>query len=46
MTETVETSKMPRVFLIGALIILIIAVAIGASRNFGGGASSTRVRHS
>lgn len=36
MTETVETSKIPRVFLLGALVILIIAVAIGASRNFGG----------
>ncbi len=36
MAESVETSKIPRMVFFGALIILIIAIAIGASRNFGG----------
>ncbi len=36
MAETVETSKIPRFVLFGALIILMIAIAVGASRNFGG----------
>lgn len=35
MAETVETSKIPRLVLFGALIILMIAIAVGASRNFG-----------
>jgi cytochrome c-type biogenesis protein CcmH len=35
MAESVETSKIPRMVLFGALIVLIIAIAIGASRNFG-----------
>ncbi len=35
MAETVETSKMPRLVLFGALIILMVAIAVGASRNFG-----------
>lgn len=37
MTETAETSKIPRLVLFGALAILLIAIAIGASRNFGDG---------
>lgn len=36
MAESVETSKIPRIIFFGALIILMIAIAIGASRNFGG----------
>lgn len=35
MSESVKTSKIPGAVLIGALIILIIAIAVGASRNFG-----------
>jgi cytochrome c-type biogenesis protein CcmH len=35
MAETVETSKIPRLALFGALIILVIAIAFGAARNFG-----------
>ena len=35
MTETVETSKIPRAILLGALVIFIIAIAFGVSRNFG-----------
>jgi cytochrome c-type biogenesis protein CcmH len=35
MAETVVTSKIPRVVLFGALIILIIAIAVKASHNFG-----------
>ena len=35
MTETVETSKIPRAVLLGALVIFIIAIAIGVSRNIG-----------
>jgi len=35
MTEAVETSKIPRAVLLGALVIFIIAIAFGVSRNFG-----------
>lgn len=35
MPEPIETSKLPRVVLFGAVIILMIAIAVGASRNFG-----------
>ena len=35
MTEAVETSKIPRAILLGALVIFIIAIAFGVSRNFG-----------
>lgn len=35
MVETVETSKIPRAVLFGSLIMLGIAIAFGASRNFG-----------
>lgn len=35
MAETIETSKLPRGVLFGAVIILMIAIAVGASRNFG-----------
>ena len=35
MTETVEASKIPRAVLLGALVIFIIAIAFGVSRNFG-----------
>ena len=41
MTETVETSKISRVLLFGALVIFIIAIAIGASRNFGSASEPT-----
>ena len=41
MTETVETSRISRVLLFGALVIFIIAIAIGASRNFGGASEPT-----
>lgn len=35
MAETTEASKFPRAMLVGSLIILGAAIAIGASRNFG-----------
>jgi len=41
MTDTVETSKISRVLLFGALVIFIIAIAIGASRNFGSASEPT-----
>ena len=41
MTETVETSRISRVLLFGALVIFIIAIAIGASRNFGSASEPT-----
>lgn len=37
MAETTESSKMPRFVLLAAVLILGVAVIIGASRNFGGG---------
>lgn len=36
MTESLEASKIPRAVLLGALIILVVAIVVGASRNFGG----------
>jgi len=35
MTDTAETSKIPRFVLIGALALFMIAIVIGASRNLG-----------